>query len=364
MAEGGEDKEQKTEQPSQKRLEEAVKRGQIPFSREVTHLFMLFTFAITIAWYLPSLANDLKQTLTAFLANAEDFPTDRRGLEEVFIPLLLKVSSVMFLPLLCAFAAAISASVIQNGLILSGEPLIPKWEKVSIFKGFSRLFSLRSVIELIKSLVKIMIVAGVGYMAIKPELKHLHQMVDDEIIVMLLFLSKLVVKLMVGVCVAMFFIAGADFLYQRFEYIKSLRMSKQEVKDEYKQQEGDPMIKRRLRQIRMERARKRMMAAVPDADVVITNPTHYAVALKYDNAAMAAPKVVAKGADYIALTMRRIAEENDVPVVQNPPLARALFDSVDIDAEVPIAHYQAVAEVISYVWRLKGKLPPEQKARR
>jgi flagellar biosynthetic protein FlhB len=166
---------------------------------------------------------------------------------------------------------------------------------------------------------------------------------------------------MIWICAAMFFIAILDVLYQRFEHIKSLRMTKQEIKDEYKQQEGDPHIKQRLRQLRAERARNRMMAAIPTSDVVVTNPTHYAVALKYDNASMQAPKVVAKGIDYMALNIRRIAEENDITIVENPPLARALYAAVEIDREIPFEHYKAVAEVISYVYKLKGKTAPSRR---
>jgi flagellar biosynthetic protein FlhB len=164
--------------------------------------------------------------------------------------------------------------------------------------------------------------------------------------------------MLVGVCAIITVIAGIDFMYQKFEFQKSMRMSKQEIKDEMKQSEGDPMIKARLRQLRTERARKRMMAAVPDADVVITNPTHYAVALKYDIDEMPAPRLVAKGVDSIAQRMRKVAEENDVAIVENPPLARALHAGVQIDQDIPETHYKAVAEVIGYVWRLKGKSRP------
>ncbi|MHA1114018.1 MAG: EscU/YscU/HrcU family type III secretion system export apparatus switch protein, partial [Alphaproteobacteria bacterium] len=153
-------------------------------------------------------------------------------------------------------------------------------------------------------------------------------------------------------------IAALDYLYQRYEFTKSMRMSRQDLKDELKQTEGDPHVKARLRQIRMERARRRMMAAVPDADVVITNPTHFAVALVYDTETMAAPRLTAKGADRIALRIREVAEDNEVPIVENPPLARALYAGVDLDAEVPPEHYKAVAEVIGYIMRLRGELPP------
>jgi flagellar biosynthesis protein FlhB len=161
--------------------------------------------------------------------------------------------------------------------------------------------------------------------------------------------------MLIGICIAMFVIAGGDYLYQRYEFIKGLKMTKQEVKDEYRQQEGDPKIKQKIRQLRMERANKRMMSAVPTSDVIITNPTHYSIALKYDGDKMQAPKIVAKGQDLIAMKIREVAKENNIPLVENPPLAQALYANVEIDQEIPIEHYKAVAEIISYVYRLKGK---------
>lgn len=354
---GGEDKEQKTEQPSAKRLEEALKRGQVPFSREVLNFAMLFVLALTIAGYMPTMLQKTRNLLVPLIADAHDFPVDHKGVSILFMEMLSGFGGILLLPLGLAAAAAIFAAVMQTGVILSAEPIKPKLEKISIKKGIARMFSMRSLVEFLKGLFKIVIVGWIAWYAIESEMGHMRQLVDSDMFAMLLFLSKLAVKLMTGVVIAMFFIALADFAYQRFEYYKNLRMSKQELKDEYKQQEGDPHIKGKLRQIRAERARKRMMAAVPDADVVITNPTHFAVALKYDNMAMGAPVCIAKGQDNIALTIRKVAEENDVPIVENPPLARALFDSVDIDEEIPIDHYKAVAEVISYVYKMKGKMP-------
>jgi flagellar biosynthetic protein FlhB len=185
-------------------------------------------------------------------------------------------------------------------------------------------------------------------------LPNLTSFEGEQVLNLLLSLSM---RVLIGVLSVMTVIAALDFLYQRQQHTKQLRMSRQELRDEYKQTEGDPMIKARLRQIRMERARKRMMAAVPEADVVVTNPTHFAVALKYDPERMQAPILVAKGADSMALRIREIAKEHNVPIVQNPPLSRALYNGVDLDQEVPAEHYKAVAEIIGYVMRLKGKLP-------
>jgi len=238
---------------------------------------------------------------------------------------------------------------------LSNEPLMPKLERISPLAGIKRMFSLRSVVELLKGLAKITIVGFVAFLAVYPELAHTKQLLDSSAEAMLLFLALLAMRITVGAAIAMFFIALLDLLYQRYQFIKSLRMSKQEVKEEYKQAEGDPMIKQRLRRLRQERARRRMMAAVPKSDVVITNPTHFAVALQYDSKKMKAPVVTAKGQDLVALRIRDIANENSIPVVENPPLARALFNSTDLDQEIPLVHYEAVAKVISYVYQLKGR---------
>ncbi|MBV8939086.1 MAG: flagellar biosynthesis protein FlhB [Alphaproteobacteria bacterium] len=362
MAEG-DDQEQKTEQPTQRRLEEARKRGQIPNSREVGNFLILFVLALTISGFMPGMGRDALHLLTPFLEHPDQMAVDQRGLGLLLSQVMTKAASILVMPLLAAVIAVLAAAFAQNGFLVSLEPVIPKFEKISLMRGLSRMFSMRSLVEFGKGVFKLVIVGGVAYMAVLPGLPHIRRLVDDSMIGILLFLSKLAVKLMIGVCVAMFFIALVDLIYQRISYTRSLRMSKQELKEEYKQQEGDPHVKGRLRQLRMERARKRMMSNVPQADVVITNPTHFAVALKYDGQKMSAPKVVAKAVDFMALTMRKIAEEHQVTIVENPPLARALHDAVEVDEEIPVQHYKAVAEVISYVYRLKGRVPPQMQKR-
>jgi flagellar biosynthetic protein FlhB len=215
---------------------------------------------------------------------------------------------------------------------------------------------MNSVIEMSKSVAKLVVVGFVCYLVLKPRIKDLDLLPSMELPAILAYLHQVLVHLMLAIALVMVVIAVADWFYQRFAYMKKLRMSKQEVKDENKQTEGDPAIKARLRGLRMARARNRMMAAIPKADVVVTNPTHYACALKYDGDTMNAPMLVAKGQNLIALRIREIAEENDVPIVENPPLARALYATVELDREILPDQYKAVAEVISYVMRLKGKL--------
>jgi flagellar biosynthetic protein FlhB len=349
------DPENKTEQPSHKRLEEAFKKGNIPFSREVTSFLMIALMAAIVAWFSPRILKNARELLFPYIANSYDIPTDTASIGYLLRNVAFGSLGVIAVPLIGGIVIAIGASWLQNGMVLSNEPLMPKLERISPLAGIKRIFSMRSVVEFLKSIIKIIIVGYVAFVAVYPEMRGLEQLPNRDTEDMLIFLAMLATRMTIGVAIAMFFIAILDVIYQRFQHNKSLRMSRQEVKDEYKQSEGDPVIKQRLRRLRMERARNRMMATVPKADVVITNPTHFAVALAYDQATMKAPKVVAKGQDLIALRMRELAEENDVPVVENPPLARALYSSCELEKEIPVAHYEAVAKVISYVYQLKKK---------
>jgi flagellar biosynthetic protein FlhB len=220
-----------------------------------------------------------------------------------------------------------------------------------------RLFSLRSLAELVKSIVKILFVAAVAYLMIKQDLDLIPTLTRQSVLDIFVFAARVAFKICFNVCLALVVLAILDFAYQRWEHEKSLRMTKQEVKDENKQTEGDPKIKARIRSIQMETARQRMMAAVPTADVVITNPTHLAVALRFDAARMIAPQVIAKGAGHVAERIKQIAAENDVPLVEDKPLARALYKIVEIGNTIPADLYKAVAEVLAYVYRLRGIRP-------
>jgi flagellar biosynthetic protein FlhB len=270
----------------------------------------------------------------------------------------------LLMPTVVIVLAAFTSGFIQNGLIFSTETIKPKLSKLSLSKGLKRLFSSRSVVEFVKGVFKIVIVSAVIVLLLWPEREVIFMVTSMDMIQFMGVLQSLAVRVLIGVLSIMTIIAVADYLYQKQQHTKELRMSKQELKEEYKQSEGDPMIKARLRQIRTERARRRMMSAVPDADVVVTNPTHYAVALKYDHDTMDAPVLLAKGIDSIAFRIREVAEENGIPVVENPPVARALYDNVDMDQPIPSEHYKAVAEIIGYVMGLKNKLPGARGGRR
>lgn len=356
MSDGEQDDSQKTEDPTPKKLEESRKKGQVPLSREVNNWIMLVAGTLVVLALGPSAMRQLTVHLRTYIADAHLLPGVPGGLGMVLGDSFLAIFGILALPLIFLMAAAFIGPFAQIGPLFSGETIKPDISKISPFKGFKRLFSMRSIMEFVKGVLKIAIISVVGAILLYPFFGSIEHMVGLSTAAMLDELSILVFRMMIGILMVMFVVAVLDLLYQRYEHHKKMRMTKQEVKDEYKQSEGDPHIKAKLRQLRQEKARARMMQAVPGADVVITNPTHYAIALKYDPDKMAAPVVVAKGVDHIAAKIREIANENKVTLVENRPLARALYDTVDIDEPVPAEHYQAVAEVISYVFRLKGKL--------
>lgn len=349
------DDSQKTEDPTPKRLEDARKKGQVVNSREVTSFFLLMLLALLVSVFVVNLMTKMQLVLRPLIEKADLFEADLNGLSAIVSHTAIEATKIVSIPLSAAMIVIIVSSYMQHGHVLTAQSMVPKLNRISPIAGFKRIVSLRSVVEFLKGIIKIGIVGFCIWFAIQSDLNAIKTLPSGSVHDLIGFLVMLIGKALIAVCIIMFFIAAMDYAYQYYEYMKSMKMSMQEIKDEYKQQEGDPHVKQKLRQIRAERSRNRMMQAVPDSDVVITNPTHFAVALKYESGVMQAPIVVAKGADLIAKKIREIAEENDVPLVRNPPLARALFDSIDLGEEVSTEHYKAVAEVISYIYKLKGK---------
>ena len=359
MADDSQDQSQKTEQPTPKRLRDAREKGQVAKSQEVGHWFMLLAFTILVGYMAPAMVEDLGKAIYGFVARPHAFRLDSVSLGGLLRETGGRLGAALLLPAFLAVAAAFASGLIQAGFVMSPEPIKPKPEKISPVKGLKKLFSLRSLAEFAKGIAKLAIVATVIAALMWPERRLLAGIVSMELPQYLLLVQSLGFRVLVAVLAIMTVIAGLDFLFQKQQHLKQLRMSKQDLKDEHKQTEGDPMVKARLRQIRMERARQRMMAAVPEADVVITNPTHFAVALSYELGSLGAPRVTAKGVDSLAFRIRDLARESGVPVVENPHLARAIYGGVELDQEIPQEHYKAVAEIIGYVMRLKGKLPAQ-----
>ncbi|HZT86656.1 MAG TPA: flagellar biosynthesis protein FlhB [Stellaceae bacterium] len=351
------DREQRTEEPSARKLQQARERGQVAQSREVGNLLTLAGTGIVLVFLAPSLVRQLGEVLTRFIASPHLYAADV-NLGSLLRGTLVQVGLLLALPLAVMTAAGLAGPLLQNGLVVAIQRLQPKLSNLSPVAGVHRLFSVRNLVELGKNLVKLALVGGVLWVLLRPELDRMPLLPHLDLAQIAAEIARLTARMIGGVIGVMFFLAVLDFGYQRLSFLRSMRMTKEEVKEEYRQTEGDPRIKARFRQLRVERARRRMMAAVPKATVVVTNPTHYAIAFHYDMETMSAPVVVAKGLDFLAQKIREVAAENDVPVVENPPLARALYPVVEIDQEIPPEHYKAVAEIIGYVFRLQGKLRP------
>lgn len=351
-----EDKDSKTEEPTSKRLGKARSEGDVPQSQEVKSFAMLLAGLIVFGTMAPWIAVDLADYIKVFLERPHTIPFENEGIRLVLVEVSLKVAGLLALPMATFVAAALIAGIAENGLLWTPKKMAPKLSSLSPISGFKKIFSTKSLVEAGKGIVKIALVGSLVAFLIIPLFRHPDQVVDRDFLLTLSEIHWLIILVLFLVVIVMAIIAAADITYQRYEHKEKLKMTKQEVKDEHKESEGDPKVKSRIRALRMERHRQRMMAAVPSASVVITNPTHYAIALKYDIDDMHAPILVAKGADYLARRIRQIATENDVPLVENPPLARALYAAVDVDQEIPEEHYKAVAEVIGYVMQMKGQL--------
>lgn len=353
MAEEGESGE-RSQEPTQKKLDDARKRGDVPKSIEVNNWFLLSAGTLALVMFGGEAANALTMGLKGFISNAARIPIDGGALTQLASKMSILVISVLALPLLFLIGAAVLGNLVQNGLIYSTEQIQPKMSKISPMAGFGRLFSKTSLVNFVKGILKLIIVGCAVVWAVWPKREELGLLATLDVAKLTPYSFDLM-NSMLGTAVAVLTVlALADWLYQRHTWMERQKMSFQELKEEYKQLEGDPTIKAKIRQLRMQRARNRMMAQVPKASVIITNPTHYAVALKYEPG-MNAPLCLAKGLDAIALRIRAVGTENDVPIVENPPLARALYASVEVDGEIPSEHYKAVAEVVGYVMSLKKK---------
>ncbi|NVK35504.1 MAG: flagellar biosynthesis protein FlhB [Rhodobacteraceae bacterium] len=353
MAEGSDDSE-KTEDPTQKRLADAREKGDLPKSQEVSTWFALAGAALMIAIFAPTVVGSLGGLLRHFLEHAHDIPVDGLALRVLWRDTGQSLALIIGVPLLVLLVMAVAGNLVQNAPVLSTEPITPKLSKISPISGFKRLFSSESLVNFAKGLFKIMVVGALMVAVLWPHKDEADAIIFADITVLLVESRVLVLQLIGAILAVMTVVAAADLLYQRHKWWEKQKMSLQEVKEEYKQTEGDPHIKGKIRQLRMERSRKRMMAAVPQATVVVTNPTHYAVALKYEQG-MPAPICLAKGIDALALKIRETAKGADVPVVENPPLARALYAAIEIDHEVPEEHFKAVAEVIGFVFRMRKR---------
>jgi flagellar biosynthetic protein FlhB len=346
---------EKTEDPTQKRLDDAHDRGDVAKSQEVNTWFMIAGATLVLSTFSGSIGAGILMPLRNVVANSWMIHADGPGLLALSQSLGIALIAALGVPLLMLMIAAIAGNMVQHRLVWSGESLKPKLSKISPLAGAKRVFGKQAAANFAKGIFKVAALGAVMTAILWPERHRLDAMVRFDPTAILGVTTTLTLQLLGAVVALLALVAIADYFFQYRQWFERQKMSLREMKEEFKQSEGDPHIKARIRQLRHARMKKRMMAAVPKASVIITNPTHYAVALSYDRG-MSAPVCVAKGVDTIALKIREVAKAHDIPIVENVPLARALHATVEIDDEIPVEHYHAVAEIIGYVMGLKRGL--------
>ncbi|MDY6906583.1 MAG: flagellar biosynthesis protein FlhB [Thermodesulfobacteriota bacterium] len=348
--------EEKTEEPTPRKRRKTREEGQVAKSVEVPSVFVLFAGVVVLYFFADYLRNDILDIMRScfrFNGTTEISPASLLLILEQYI----KAFFILLMPLLIAvFFAALATNIVQVGFQISPKSIEPKLSKINVIKGFGRLFSMKSLGELAKSLLKFVIIGGVLYVNLRKELFALSMLPDMETAQILIYILRVAFKIFIWVLLIMVVLALLDYVFQRWQFEKQIRMTRQELKDEMKQTEGDPHVKSRIRSLQQQAAKKRMMKQVPEADVVVTNPTHLAVAIRYDHLSMAAPRVVAKGAGLVAERIKAVATENQIPVIENKELARNLYKYVEVEAEIPANLFRAVAELLAYVYRIKGKI--------
>ncbi|MGY4307466.1 flagellar biosynthetic protein FlhB [Bradyrhizobium sp. USDA 4369] len=349
------DSEDKTEDPTQKRLDQALERGDVVKSQELNTWFVIAAATLVMSTFSGSIGTAVLVPMRNLIANSWMIHTDGAGLLALARSLSFAVIAAIGVPILMVMLAAIAGNMMQHRLVWSGEPLKPSFSKISPLAGAKRLFGKQAAANFAKGIFKLVLLGTVMVMILWPERLRLESLLHMDVSELLGVTISLTKHLMGSVVALLALVAIGDYLFQYRQWYERQKMSVQEMKEEFKQSEGDPHVKGRIRQIRQQRMKKRMMAAVPKASVIITNPTHYSVALAYERG-MSAPVCVAKGVDNIAFKIREIAKAHDIPIVENVPLARALYATVEIDAEIPVEHYHAVAEIISYVMGLRRTL--------
>lgn len=352
---------EKTEPATEKKLTDARKEGQVAKSKEVGNAISLLAIFLVIKFWAGRMGI---QFLEVFSTVYNEMPATimnwsgylpQNDMLLVFRQMIIQVLFMIAPVFIVAFIAAILGDVIQVKWMVSGKPLQPKLSKLNPLNGFKRIISVNSIVELIKSVLKILIIVYISYTYLKDKWPYIYLLYDMTLLQAIQLVGELVTDLGIRISFVYIVIALADYIYQRVKFSKDMRMTKQEIKDEYKQQEGDPQIKGKIRQRMQEASRRRMMQNLPKADVVITNPTHYAVAIQYDPDVAVAPIVLAKGENYMAQKIKEVAKENKIEIVENKPLARMLYANVEVGSVIPPELYQAVAEVLAFVYHLKGK---------
>lgn len=351
-----EDKDQKTEDASTKRKGQSEERGQFAQSREFTSAFVLLSCIMAFSISGQQSTRKMMGAWQILFTQAHLPRFSPEEMQALLIWSVTKMGEILAPTLLSIMIGGIIANLIQTGgLKFSLHPLQPQFSKLDPIKGFGRIMSKNGLMELFKSIFKISVVSIVVYITVKSRFNEIPSMSEFSIAQIMSFMGEMGLLLMIRVLLVMIFLGAIDYMFQKVTFTQNMRMSKQEVKDERKESEGDPIIKQRIRSAQLQMARKRMMASVPKADVVVTNPTHISVAIKYDSSQHDVPVVVAKGMGHIAAKIREVAKEHGIPLVEDKPLARTLYSTVEIGQYIPATLYKAIAEILAYVYRLKGK---------
>lgn len=350
---------ERTEKASPKKRQDARKKGQVLQSREITTAMVLLFAFITLRIFGSTIYREIaefaKKVFVEYPQTEDLYMTDI--LKKMFADTLLLLLKAMGPLFLVTMLTGIIVSYAQIGFLFTMETISFKFERINPFKGFKRIFSVHGAVELVKSLLKVTIISYVAYSYLNGKASDLLQLMNMNVADIAAFISITSINVAIRICIALILLGVLDYAYQWWEYEKNLKMTKQEVKEEYKQQEGNPEVKSKIKQKQRQMSMSRMIQEVPKADVVITNPTHFACAIKYDSKVSDAPVLIAKGQDFLAQRIKEIARENRIEIVENKPLARTLYDTVDIGKAIPQELYQAVAEILAFVYNLKGKVP-------
>lgn len=352
MAEENKDQE-RTEEATPKKREKAREEGQVAKSRELASVAVLGVSLIYFYFASSVLATRIMDMMKSHFARAGSTTLMIDNIQALAIDMILETVVILAPLLILLIVASLAANLMQVGFMFSSKSIVPKLSKIDPLKGFKRMFSLRSVTELVKNILKIVIIAMIAWLTVRSEISATLPLMDHDVGEILIYVSRVSFRILATTCWVLVVLAIFDYAYQKWEFDRNLKMTRQEVRDENKQTEGDPLIKGRIRRLQREMARRRMMAAVPKADVVITNPEHLAVALQYVPESMAAPVVIAKGAGFIAAKIREIAADHHVPVIENKPVAQLLYKMAQVDQAIPEAMYRAVAEILAQVYSLR-----------
>lgn len=344
----------KTEEATPRRKQKAIEEGNVPKSRELSTGITFFAAVLILYFYTPVMVDEFKSNFFTYFSMS-NFRLDKQSSYLLLIDVLKSIGKISLPIIVFLLFVGVLSNVVQFGFIFSIKGLAFKWDRLNPISGIGRIFSKKGLFELFKSILKIIFIGFAAFLIIKSKIPAILTLSDADPVTSIEFLGKLIFEVSMKLSIIILLISIIDFFYQKWQYAEDLKMTKQEVKEEFKQMEGDPLIKQRIRSMQREMARRRMMEEVPKADVVITNPTHYAVAIKYEMGKDNAPKVVAKGQRLVALRIREIALANGVVVHEDPPLARTLYSSVEIGGEIPENLYKAVAEILSIVYSMKNK---------